>query len=125
MNIMILVFIGGAIGAISRELLMVSVPTMNNHFPLDIFVANIVASLLLGVVAGLLMRNKISQGMNAFLATGIMGGLSTFSSFVYGVVEIMKSPQLLLVGMSYLVLSIVIGFVAIYIGYSVGNRQYS
>ncbi|EOV8089547.1 TPA: CrcB family protein [Providencia rettgeri] len=125
MNIMILVFIGGAIGAISRELLMVSVPTMNNHFPLDIFVANIVASLLLGVVAGLLMRNKISQGMNAFLATGIMGGLSTFSSFVYGVVEIMKSPQLLLVGMSYLVLSIVIGFVAIYIGYSVGNRKYS
>ncbi|MBV2191530.1 CrcB family protein [Providencia rettgeri] len=125
MNIMILVFIGGAIGAISRELLMVSVPTMNNHFPLDIFVANIVASLLLGVVAGLLMRNKISQGMNVFLATGIMGGLSTFSSFVYGVVEIMKSPQLLLVGMSYLVLSIVIGFVAIYIGYSVGNRKYS
>ncbi|MBO1929446.1 CrcB family protein [Providencia rettgeri] len=124
MNIMILVFIGGAIGAISRELLMVSVPTMNNHFPLDIFVANIVASLLLGVVAGLL-RNKISQGMNAFLATGIMGGLSTFSSFVYGAVEIMKSPQFLLVGMSYLVLSIVIGFVAIYIGYSVGNRQYS
>ncbi len=56
---------------------------------------------------------------------GIMGGLSTFSSFVYGAVEIMKSPQFLLVGMSYLVLSIVIGFVAIYIGYSVGNRQYS
>lgn len=125
MNIMILVFMGGAIGAISRELLMVSVPTMNNHFPLDIFVANIVASLLLGVVAGLLMRNKISQGMNAFLATGIMGGLSTFSSFVYGAVEIMKSPQFLLVGMSYLVLSIVIGFVAIYIGYTAGNRQYS
>lgn len=125
MNIMILVFMGGAIGAISRELLMVSVPTMNNHFPLDIFVANIVASLLLGVVAGLLMRNKISQGMNTFLATGIMGGLSTFSSFVYGAVEIMKSPQFLLVGMSYLVLSIVIGFVAIYIGYTAGNRQYS
>lgn len=125
MNILILVFIGGAIGAISRELLMVSVPTMNNHFPLDIFVANIVASLLLGVVAGLLMKNKISQEMNAFLATGIMGGLSTFSSFVYGAVEIMKSPQFLLVGMDYLILSIVIGFVAIYIGYSVGNRQYS
>ncbi len=66
MNIMILVFIGGAIGAICRELLMISVPTMNDHFPLDIFIANIVASLLLGIVAGLLMRNKISQGMNAF-----------------------------------------------------------
>lgn len=125
MNIMILVFIGGAIGAISRELLMVSVPTMNDHFPLDIFIANIIASLLLGIVAGLLMRKKIGQGMNAFFATGVMGGLSTFSSFVYGAVEIMKYPGFLLVAVSYLVLSIIIGFAAIYIGYSVGNKQYS
>ncbi|EPL9569306.1 CrcB family protein [Providencia rettgeri] len=125
MNIMILVFIGGAIGAISRELLMVSVPTMNDHFPLDIFIANIIASLLLGIVAGLLMRKKIGQGMNAFFATGVMGGLSTFSSFVYGAVEIMKYPGFFLVAVSYLVLSIIIGFAAIYIGYSVGNKQYS
>ncbi|MGG4663964.1 CrcB family protein [Providencia vermicola] len=125
MNIMILVFIGGAIGAISRELLMVSVPAMNDHFPLDIFIANIIASLLLGIVAGLLMRKKIGQGMNAFFATGVMGGLSTFSSFVYGAVEIMKYPGAFLVAVSYLVLSVVIGFAAIYIGYSVGNKQYS
>lgn len=125
MNIMILVFIGGAIGAISRELLMVSVPTMNDHFPLDIFIANILASLLLGIVAGLLMRKKIGQGMNAFFATGVMGGLSTFSSFVYGAVEIMKYPGAFLVAVSYLILSIVIGFAAIYIGYSVSNKQYS
>ncbi|HDN2513059.1 MULTISPECIES: CrcB family protein [Providencia] len=125
MNIMILVFIGGAIGAISRELLMVSVPTMNDHFPLDIFIANILASLLLGIVAGLLMRKKIGQGMNAFFATGVMGGLSTFSSFVYGAVEIMKYPGAFLVAVSYLILSVVIGFAAIYIGYSVSNKQYS
>ncbi|MBN4864110.1 MULTISPECIES: CrcB family protein [Providencia] len=125
MNIMILVFIGGAIGAISRELLMVSVPTMNDHFPLDIFIANIIASLLLGIVAGLLMRKKIGQGMNAFFATGVMGGLSTFSSFVYGAVEIMKYPGAFLVAVSYLILSVVIGFAAIYIGYSVSNKQYS
>ncbi|HEM8291922.1 TPA: CrcB family protein [Providencia rettgeri] len=125
MNIMILVFIGGAIGAISRELLMVSVPTMNDHFPLDIFIANILASLLLGIVAGLLMRKKIGQGMNAFFATGVMGGLSTFSSFVYGAVEIMKYPGAFLVAVSYLILSVVIGFAAIYIGYSMSNKQYS
>lgn len=56
MNVAILVFIGGAI---CRELLIVSVLTMNDHFPLDIFMENIIASLLLGIVAGLLMRNKI------------------------------------------------------------------
>lgn len=67
MNIAILVFIGGAIGAIFRELLMISVPKMADQFPLDIFIANISASFLLGIVAGLLTSKRIGQSMNAFL----------------------------------------------------------
>lgn len=118
MNIAILVFIGGAIGAIFRELLMISVPKMSDQFPLDIFVANITASFLLGIVAGLLISKRIGQSMNAFFATGVMGGLSTFSSFVYGTVEIMKNPQYLWTGVSYLVLSVVVGFIVIYLGYA-------
>lgn len=54
-----------------------------------------------------------------------MVGLSTFSSFIYGTVEIIKYPQYFLVAISYLVLSIVIGLITIYIGYSIGNKQYS
>lgn len=123
MNIAILVFIGGAIGAIFRELLMISVPKMADQFPLDIFIANISASFLLGIVAGLLTSKRIGQSMNTFFATGVMGGLSTFSSFVYGAVEIMKYPQYLWTGVVYLILSVVVGFIVIYFGYILGSKQ--
>lgn len=123
MNIAILVFIGGAIGAIFRELLMISVPKMADQFPLDIFIANISASFLLGIVAGLLTSKRIGQSMNAF-ATGVMGGLSTFSSFVYGAVEIIKYPQYVWTGVVYLILSVVVGFMVIYFGYILGSKQY-
>jgi len=121
MNMVILIFIGGALGAICRELLMLGVPSFSDGFPMDILAANIIASFLLGITAALLQRNRINQYVNALVATGVMGGLSTFSSFVYGAFEVMSSPGLLLVGLGYLLVSIIGGFVAVIAGMSLGN----
>lgn len=121
MRIILFVFLGGAIGAMCREGLMLFVPAMSDHFPLDIFIANIVASFLLGITAGLLSRKLIGDAANAFIATGIMGGLSTFSSFMYGSVEIMNSG-FWWVGISYVIISIVAGFIAVFCGYALGDK---
>ncbi len=122
MNIAILVFIGGAIGAICRDLLMIFVPKLSSEFPLDIFIANIIASFLLGIIGALLANKKISQATNAFLATGIMGGLSTFSSFVYGALEITHSAGGIWVSLFYLISSIIVGFIVVFIGYLLGQK---
>lgn len=122
MNVAILVFIGGAFGAICREILMVIVPKMNDQFPLDIFIANIIASFLLGITAALLANKKIGQAANAFIATGVMGGLSTFSSFMYGAVEVMNNPQHFWVGIFYLAASIILGFIVVFMGYGLGAK---
>ncbi|WP_228411816.1 CrcB family protein [Entomomonas moraniae] len=45
------IFIGGALGAIIRELLMINIPSLSDSFPMDIFVANILAAFLLGITA--------------------------------------------------------------------------
>lgn len=121
MNMAILIFVGGALGAMCRELLMLGVPSLSDGFPLDIFAANIIASFLLGITAALLQRKRINQYVNALVATGIMGGLSTFSSFVYGAFEVMTSPGLLLIGVGYLIISIIVGFLAVIAGLSLGN----
>ena len=76
-----LVFIGGAVGATAREFLMLLVPTLSRGFPLDILVANVVASFLIGVSTGRHDRKVINDGWHLTVTTGIMGGLSTFSSF--------------------------------------------
>lgn len=121
-NSIILVFIGGAVGAIIRELLMLGTPHISDNFPLDILVANVVAAFLLGLVTALHTRRVISDDTNLLVGTGVMGGLSTFSSFVYGaVVLIGASTQSALVAVVYVVISLVIGYGAVTLGMKCGK----
>ena len=57
------------------------------------------------------------------VATGIMGGLSTFSSFVFGAVEMMKNPGGILVSVCYLVASLIVGFIAVELGLMIGPKE--
>ena len=93
LNLIILVFVGGALGATIREYLMLATPHVSDGFPLDIFVANIVASFLLGLVTALHTRKAVSDDVNTMVGTGIMGGLSTFSSFAYGSFVLMTASM--------------------------------
>lgn len=122
LNLIILVFIGGAFGAMCRELIMQSTPSLADGFPMDIFVANIVAAFLLGLAASLFKQNRINQYVYLMVGTGIMGGLSTFSSFVFGATEIMKDPTKLLVAIAYLLISLIVGFIAVELGLLIGAK---
>ncbi len=57
------------------------------------------------------------------VGTGIMGGLSTFSSFVFGAVEMMKNPTEVLVSICYLVASLIVGFIAVELGLMIGPKE--
>ena len=74
LNMIILIFVGGAFGAMCREFVMLSVPRLADGFPMDIFVANIVAAFLLGVATSLFKSNRINQYVHVMVGTGIMGG---------------------------------------------------
>lgn len=76
----IVVFAGGAVGSIPREFTMLMVPNLADGFPLDIVVANLVATFLLAFVTALHRRKIVSDRTNMLIGTGIMGGLSTFST---------------------------------------------
>ncbi|CAH1659461.1 Putative fluoride ion transporter CrcB [Hyphomicrobiales bacterium] len=125
-NTVILVFVGGALGAIIRELLMLGTPHLADNFPLDIFVANIVAAFLLGLAAALHARKVISDDTNTLVGTGVMGGLSTFSSFVYGAVVLMgASTQSAVVAVVYVLVSVVVGYGALVLGMKCGAGRHS
>lgn len=122
LNLIILIFVGGAFGAVCRELLMLSVPRLADGFPMDIFVANVVAAFLLGLATSLFKQNRINQYVHVLIATGIMGGLSTFSSFVFGAVEMMRDPLTILVSVCYLIVSVVVGYLAVELGLTAGLK---
>ena len=51
-------------------------------FPMSTFVINVVAGLLAGIVAGLYVHSTISGSARLLLATGFLGGFSTFSTMM-------------------------------------------
>ena len=121
-NFVILVLVGGGLGAMLREFVMLMVPNPVDGFPLDILVANLLAAFLLGLVTALNRRQVLSDDVYMLLGAGIMGGMSTFSSFVYGSVVLMNaSAASAVVASVYVVVSPVLGYLAILVGEKLGG----
>jgi CrcB protein len=116
------VLIGGGIGAAVRELLMLLVTNLPGGFPMPIFVANMTAALLIGVLSAVTIAGGIiGSGGRLLLATGIMGGLSTFSSFVWATDQMLANPAEQASAIVYLVLSMVAGFLLVESGLWIGG----
>ena len=120
----IVVFVGGAVGSILREFTMLMVPNLADGFPMDILVANLVATFLLALVTALHRRQIVSDKTNMLIGTGIMGGLSTFSSFAYGSVVLMSaSTASAIVASVYVMISLVLGYIAVIVGLKLGGQS--
>ena len=119
----ILVLIGGGIGAAVRELLMLGVANLPGGFPMPIFIANMTAALLIGVLSALTITGGlIGSSGKLLLTTGILGGMSTFSSFIWGIHQMLASPAEQVSAIVYLVLSVVGGFLLVELGLWLGGR---
>lgn len=78
------VALGGAIGASGRHLVnLVTLRLFGHGFPVGTFLVNIIGSLLMGILIAFLLRKGASAEpeWRLFLATGILGGFTTFSAF--------------------------------------------
>ena len=79
----VLVFIGGGIGAALRHGVNRAAHIyLGASFPYGTLIVNVAGGLLMGVMAGLfLVKTGVGEGTRQFLATGILGGFTTFSAF--------------------------------------------
>lgn len=82
---LLLVFIGGGIGASMRYLMefgIVRIFPWDDGRPWSILMINLFGCLLLGLLAGWLGRHQqAAQWLSPLLVTGILGGFTTFSTF--------------------------------------------
>jgi len=114
----LLVGLGGAIGAMSRFGFSSMV---GRHwpmaFPLATLLVNIIGSLVMGLFIGLMARMLPVWQNEArlFVAVGILGGFTTFSSFSLDTVVLIERGELLQAG-AYLLLSVVVCLVGLYLG---------
>jgi CrcB protein len=79
----LLVFIGGGLGATLRHLVNgASVRLVGSDWPLGTLFINVTGSILMGVVAALFaFKLSLPPALRLFIATGILGGYTTFSTF--------------------------------------------
>ena len=95
---------------------MLSTPPMSDGFPLDIFVANVSASFLLGYATGHHRGSRITKEQILLFGTAGLGGMSTFSSFTFGAISEFNKPDGLWISIVYVLASITVGFIAVYLG---------
>ena len=89
MNVL-LVAAGGGIGAVLRYLIGIFLAVrLGPDFPWGTFFVNVTGSFLIGIVLVLVEDGTLSPEARLFLAVGILGGYTTFSTYSYEAVQLM------------------------------------
>ena len=84
-GLLVLVFVGGGIGAVCRYLLATGLQrNIPGPFPSGTFAVNLAGCFAIGLVGALgLERAAIPPDARVFLMVGVLGGFTTFSSFAW------------------------------------------
>ncbi len=95
MKDVLLVFAGGGMGSVLRYLTGKLYKNAPITFPLATLTANFLSCIIFGLIVAISTdKLSISNGTRALLLTGFCGGFSTYSSFTFETVELLKAGQL-------------------------------
>ena len=115
-NILI-IGIGGFLGAISRYGVALWIgQRWGRSFPLGTFVINISGSFLIGLLMSLFTeRFMVNPQWRLLFVVGFLGAYTTFSTFEYETGTLLKDGEWM-IAMLNVVLSVIVGFVALKVG---------
>ncbi len=117
MSNLVLVALFGAIGSVSRFVLIQATPKITYiNFPVGTILVNLIGSFFIGVVASMFDKHLLSSEVRTFIVFGFLGGFTTFSAFTYEVFNLVKSGNYLNLFV-YLFVSIVVSLFLFYFGY--------
>ncbi len=119
---LVLVAVGGAIGSTLRYLLDGEVYRwLPATFPYGTFVVNVVGCGIFGLLVGIGEQQLIvGSPARTFLLIGVIGGFTTFSSFAFETVQLLRDGEWWL-GALNTIGQVVIGFAALWAGFSLGR----
>ncbi len=121
------VALGGALGSVTRYLASVYATHLQEKlpgapsFPWGTFAVNIAGAFLIGVLAWLCKESKHWPDWTwLLLATGFMGGLTTFSSLCNETLGLLRDENYGLAA-GYVTLSFVLGMIGVAAGFGLGK----
>lgn len=121
-SVAIAVLVGGAIGSLARLIVGAAIQQrVGLAFPVGTLVINITGSLLLGFLMRVALdTTAVTPVMRAFLTTGLCGGYTTFSTFSYETVDLLRDGLYVRAG-AYVVSSVVLGLVGAFAGFAAAH----
>lgn len=115
----LLVGLGGMLGSMARfglAGLMHRLAGPHNTFPIGTLTVNLVGCLLIGLLGGLMdARGLLGPQARLLLMVGVLGGFTTFSSFGYETMSLLREGDLLRALLNVGV-QVVVGLLAVWAG---------
>jgi CrcB protein len=112
---------GGALGTVGRYTVSGWVVHWWGPTPLGTFAVNIVGSLLIGFILVFTQeRVLISSNVRLFLATGFLGGFTTFSAFVFETMGLVEDHSLASAALN-IGGSLISGLIAVWLGMTIAR----
>jgi CrcB protein len=117
LKIILIVFTGSGIGGASRYAMQVWIFKMFPFtFPLGTFIVNTLGCLLIGIFYALSEKeNLLTPEWRLALTTGFCGGFTTFSTFAYENMSLLRTADYFYFGL-YTLGSVILGIAAVYLG---------
>ena len=119
MKLYLLVALLGAAGSVLRYSLYLITPRFFYlNFPVSTVLVNLLGSFFIGVCVSLFDKSIITENIRIFIAIGLLGGFTTFSTFSMDLFNLLNK-SLYIEMISYLVLSVLGGVLLFFAGYKI------
>ena len=114
---LLLVMIGGAVGAGARHLTgRATLSLLGPGYPFGTLAVNLVGGFAMGLLVGALARMSVpGENWRLLLGVGVLGGYTTFSSFSLDVVNMMQRGDLGVAAL-YITISVIGSIAALFAG---------
>lgn len=119
--LLLYVALGSALGGVARFVLGGWMQRASSGFPWGTLTINIVGSFVLGWVMRYALAVPMRPDTRTFLTVGICGGFTTFSTFSYETVMLLRDGQWLRAG-SYVAASVLLGLAGVLAGFAVARQ---
>lgn len=129
-DLFIAVAIGGVIGASARHAMDLVFPTESDQWPLATFLINLTGAFILGLVIEAATAfapdpgaSKVARRLRPFLVTGVLGGYTTFSTYMVDAHGLFVANRDGLAAL-YIFGSLIAGVLLVLLGMSLGKAVF-